>query len=183
MEIFGVAENVVPQKMLSEVGAEKNLNSGKIPKIKNSEKSTNSKKTKKVKNSKTCKSRKTNSRKNVVSQKRFVSAVKVFLTDKEKKEILAKMGNFKSVSNYIRHQLGLMPNEVGRKRHFTESPLDLNLNDFAEIGDTDQGENNQQIREKNTPPAIKTDISAPEELKTKKDKSSAENRQLGLWDW
>ena len=73
---------------------------------------------------------------NVASQKRFVSAVKVFLNDAEKKEILAQVGNFKSVSNYIRHHLGLTPNAVGRKRRYTESALDLEMDDFGKTPKT-----------------------------------------------
>ena len=67
---------------------------------------------------------------NVASQKRFVSAVKVFLTDAEKEVIREKVGNFNSLSNYIRHHLGLPINTVGRKKRHIKSALDLDLDEL-----------------------------------------------------
>ncbi len=66
-------------------------------------------------------------KKKVISQKRFVEAVKVFMTPEEKLDLQTKVGDFKSLSNYIRHHLGLGLNESGRKKKFTESALDLDF--------------------------------------------------------
>lgn len=121
------------------------------------------KKTKKIKNSKNG---------NVASQKRFVSAVKVFLTDTEKEAIDKKVGNFNSLSNYIRHHLGLPINTVGRKKRYTESALDLDLDELEEpgkIGGT--GNTKSKPKPKSTPKS-----------KSKPDKKSVSGRQPVLWD-
>lgn len=53
-----------------------------------------------------------------VSSKRYVVAVKVFVTPEEKNqlEMRSKKGDFTSVSNLIRHHLGLSLNETGRRK-------------------------------------------------------------------
>lgn len=66
-------------------------------------------------------------KKKVISQKRVVETVKVFMTREEKLDLQSKVGDFKSLSNYIRHHLGMGLNETGRKRKFTESALDLDF--------------------------------------------------------
>jgi hypothetical protein len=119
------------------------------------EKAGKVKKTKKIKKSKNT---------NVASQKRFVSAVKVFLTDAEKEVIREKVGNFNSLSNYIRHHLGLPINTVGRKKSYTESALDLEMNEPEETGKIGGTEK----------PGSKT--------KSKTEKKTASGRQPELWD-
>lgn len=110
---------------------------------------------------------------NAASQKRFVSAVKVFLNDAEKKEILAKVGNFKSISNYIRHHLGLTPNEVGRKRRYTESALDLEIEDFGRMA-----KSRKPAKTGKTEKAEK----AKKPNKPTRSKINTESGQLGLWN-
>ena len=51
-----------------------------------------------------------------VGPQRFVSALKVFVNDAEKELLQSRAQGFNSVSNYIRHHLGLSLNETGRKR-------------------------------------------------------------------
>lgn len=55
-------------------------------------------------------------RKNVVPQKRKVIAVKVFMTPEEKNELEKRVGEFNSISNFIRHRLGLSANNIGRPK-------------------------------------------------------------------
>lgn len=130
-------------------------------------KSENSKKVPRVR--KTTKSKKGRTG-NVASQKRFVSAVKVFLNDAEKEEVLAQVGNFKSISNYIRHHLGLPPNEVGRKRRYTESALDLETDDFSRTAKTTK------------PTKIEKVEKAKKLNKPIRSKIHTESGQLGLWN-
>ena len=54
--------------------------------------------------------------KNVVPQKRKVIAVKVFVTPEEKNELENSIGEFNSLSNFIRHRLGLPANNTGRPK-------------------------------------------------------------------
>lgn len=203
------SENVVLQKMRSKSEIEKLENERKVQKIEKAEKAKKTKKAKRTENSKTSKTSKRNSRGNVGSQKRFVSAIKVFLTDAEKEEILAKVGNFKSISNYIRHHLGLTPNAVGRKRRYTKSALDLDMNEFEKIGKaekskraekvertkkaektekTEKTEKSEKIDQKIYPlPAIlKVPVKQTDEsgdiAKPEEDEIYAGGRQIGLWD-
>lgn len=67
------------------------------------------------------KSRKGN--KKPISQKRFVVGIKVYVTEEEKVALTEKMEGFDSLSNYIRHHLGLTPNSGGRRRNSFQSAL------------------------------------------------------------
>ena len=69
-------------------------------------------------------------KKKVISQKRFVEAVKVFMTPEEKLDLQTKVGDFKSLSNYIRHHLGMGLNETGRKKIHTKPALDLDISSY-----------------------------------------------------
>ena len=136
-------------------------------------KSENSKKVPRAR--KTKKSEKGRTR-NVASQKRFVSAVKVFLNDAEKKEILAQVGNFKSVSNYIRHHLGLTPNGVGRKRRYTESALDLEMDDFGRMPKT-----GKSVKTEKTGKTVKAE-KAKKVNEPTRSRINIEDGQPGLWN-
>ena len=59
-------------------------------------------------------------RKNAAPQKRYVVAVKVFMTPEEKRQIESRVGDFKSLSNLIRHHLGLNLNSTGRRKNLSE---------------------------------------------------------------
>lgn len=52
----------------------------------------------------------------VWSQKRVVIPLKVFVTPEEKDVVLQNIGDFRTVSNYIRHHIGLVPNLIGPKK-------------------------------------------------------------------
>ncbi len=206
------SENVDLQKMRSKSEIRELENERKVQKIEKAENVEKSKKAKRTENSKTPKTSKRNSTGNVASQKRFVSAIKVFLTDAEKEKILAKVGNFKSISNYIRHHLGLTPNAVGRKRCYTKSALDLDMNEFEKIGKAEKskraektekmektekteksertektGKSEKTDRTIYPPPAIlnvpvKQADESEDIAKSEEDEIYAGGRQIGLWD-
>lgn len=128
---------------------------------------------------------------NVAPQKRFVSAVKVFLTDAEKEVIREKMGNFNSLSNYIRHHLGLPINTVGRKKRYTESALDLDLDELEKPEKEKTMEKTKSVKKaKNLTLLLEdtlklpVDISEPSEVSKKFAKKGiiGRNEQIGLWD-
>lgn len=56
------------------------------------------------------------------SSKRYVVAIKVFVTPEEKQqlELKAQKENFKSLSNLIRYHLGLNLNESGRRKRISK---------------------------------------------------------------
>ena len=76
------------------------------------------------------KSRKTKQKSGL--QKRYVSSLRMYVSDEEKEEILSKVGNFSSVSNYLRHHFGLPPNETGRKKIHTAAAFDLGLDESVD---------------------------------------------------
>ena len=162
-------------------------------KDKNMEKIKQSKKTGRAAKTKKSEKRKSG---NVASQKRFVSPVRVFLTDEEKEAIREKVGNFKSLSNYIRHHLGLPINTVGRKKRHIKSALDLDLDEPEKPGEAAVV---RKVEKKPKPEQVKEEIeilscevsdSAAEELRNspevikeptgKREKISGNQRFL--WD-
>ena len=71
------------------------------------------------------------------SQQRLVIATKVFVTATEKELLLAQAADFNSISNYIRHRLGLNLNETGRRRKIAGSPAcGFVVNDVFAVGNT-----------------------------------------------
>ena len=157
----------------------KDKNTEKIKEMKKVERAAKTKKTKKDRTG------------NVSLQKRFVSAVKVFLTDAEKEAIREKVGNFNSLSNYIRHHLGLPINTVGRKKIHTESALDLDLDELekpekakttGKMKSVKTAKNLTLLPEDTSKPPV--EISKPSEVSKKRKRKGiiACNEQLGLWD-
>ena len=58
-------------------------------------------------------------------QKRYVTEICVYVTHEEKAWLKEKAKEYNSISNFIRHNLGLTQNSVGRKRKHTISAIDL----------------------------------------------------------
>lgn len=67
------------------------------------------------------------------SQKRNVVTLKIFVTPEEKIQIEKQVGEFKSVSNLLRHYLGLKPNVKGRRKQVPRDLLNLNDEEFDEL--------------------------------------------------
>lgn len=61
--------------------------------------------------------------------KRFVTTVKVFMTEEERDSILEKAYEYGGISNYIRHHLGLGLNMPGRKKKNPPPAIELDFLD------------------------------------------------------
>jgi hypothetical protein len=71
-------------------------------------------------------------KKNAGLQKRFVVAMKFFVSPEEKEKVLSEALKFGSISNYVRHNLGFVAHSVGRKKK--------NITPAFEIIETDETE-------------------------------------------
>jgi hypothetical protein len=88
------------------------------------EKITISRQAKRVKNKR---------KKNAGSQKRFVVAMKFFVSSEEKEKVLSESVKFGSISNYVRHHLGFVAQTVGRKKKNITPAFEIIESDETEI--------------------------------------------------
>jgi hypothetical protein len=72
-------------------------------------------------------------KKNAGSQKRFVVAMKFFVSPEEKEKVLSESVKFGSISNYVRHHLGFVAQSVGRKKKNITPAFEISETDEAEI--------------------------------------------------
>jgi hypothetical protein len=82
---------------------------------------------------KTPKRVKSRRKKNAGSQKRFVVAMKFFVSLEEKEKVLSESAKFGSISNYVRHHLGFVAQSVGRKKKHITPVFELIETDETEI--------------------------------------------------
>ncbi len=80
---------------------------------------TNLKKLKKIK------SKQTKKVKIAVSQKRYVLPMKFYVTPEERDFVLSESERFGSISNFVRHQIGLRIQTVGRKKRYVEAAFEV----------------------------------------------------------
>jgi hypothetical protein len=72
-------------------------------------------------------------KKNAGSQKRFVVAMKFFVSPEEKEKVLSEAVKFGSISNYVRHHLGFVAQSVGRKKKNIMPAFEIIETDETEI--------------------------------------------------